>query len=1217
MLVSTPTKPYVHRNTPCVSGMAMSPNYNRRHCTPPQSNPQPYDSPMLTPSPLRQRPLFPISTNATHVHDSDDKLQSPYNSPALAHFSNPFYATMPQPITADDEEGSIFLSSTVSASGSFTPFFTTSTSQPLLTPVKQGHRAPSRPALAVKSTNTLFGAVVPPTELTASTRVGVGTKRKSTPLTTPLRPNNLTPLKISQPKEGDALVAFECLAPLPAPKFTVRTPQTKAETDAYLKRQTATLTRLRLTDHHGPSDDDEFDGAPNDSGCEMDEDEPGSALFLSKPRLSGKGGQHPKSLVFTPPLPKGKEKEEVAEAVSPGGHVTKRRARSRPLSAELLEQSYKPPKSPIKTGIPGRVGNNRPRHSGPVVFPSTAHRGRASPASASSSSEAGSPRPRSRISGGPTFARPNAAHHPAYPPRPPLSRIESVSAATLFFGPAISATNNILGPTTRTRTNSSSLSAARPAPILRPQTQRPNLANRHSYAGPESSVTELHVWNKTRGVSPSPGSSPFGPADETRRDSIDVDDEDMFFAGDDSFVLNVTRNTPSPAKAALPMKYKPRESSLTSDEDDMPSTGSSVGGDLLNVMPKASTSVGSICSDDGLVTPGVTPDGFSGWPTSTVFVNGADDTHPYGSESVDVDAFIMKTLAAASKGSTMPKKIPGTPVKKVRISYFGNDRPWQSAVASKVGLREDCEFKKAPRKSMPAAFPVGSKAAILNSDRQNTDTEEEEEYSPSARRDKYVGLGLGQPPPPTNKNGVSAIPRNRWLMRRSSSGAFSSGSESASLTNTPTRGKGIDWQLPKPRIPLRLSPSSDALNQTSSRSTSGSSNSSVTTLNSPTDFRRSSLVDTAGGTRHLGPRPTIVGRRLSDSFAEEEQPGRFERDFEEIEEIGSGEFGKVIKVQSKTGDDVEVYAIKKSKRFEGAKHRLRLREEVDILKHLSQAAQAQYADGRHPNVLAYIDNWEEDEALYIRTELCESGNLARFLWEYGRVFPRLDEARVWKIIADLSNGLRFIHDSGVIHLDLKPSNVFVTKEGRFKIGDFGMASLWPRPAAASDTAPGAASSASGCGEGEGSGSGGFEREGDKLYLAPEVLQGRYGKAADMFSFGMTILETASNIVVPDQGEGWQRLRREDFSQVDLEDDSPELVDLIRNMMRTEPAMRLTIEEVCGHPVVRRAREAMDSMRDALRSEGRSTWGASPLAGVPIGFLEDILDREEGAMDTSL
>ena len=76
--------------------------------------------------------------------------------------------------------------------------------------------------------------------------------------------------------------------------------------------------------------------------------------------------------------------------------------------------------------------------------------------------------------------------------------------------------------------------------------------------------------------------------------------------------------------------------------------------------------------------------------------------------------------------------------------------------------------------------------------------------------------------------------------------------------------------------------------------------------------------------------------------------------------------------------------------------RRRLFEEVDILKHLAQA-------GQHPNVLSYIDSWEQDEALYIRTEFCALGNFARFLWEYGRAFPRLDEAKVWKIVVDLSH----------------------------------------------------------------------------------------------------------------------------------------------------------------------------------------------------------------------
>ncbi|KAF8897090.1 hypothetical protein CPB84DRAFT_1710099 [Gymnopilus junonius] len=1237
MLVSTPTKPYMHGNTPCDSGVAVSPTYHRRTCTPPRTTAS-YDSPMLPPSPLRQRPLFPINTNATDVQD--DPLQSPYKSPALAHNFNPF-APKPQPITADDKDGSIFLSS---ASAMNVSFFSTSTSQPLLTPVKQVHRVYSRSALTSKSSNAVFGGTpaVPPADVASSARVGVGTKRKSTPLATPLRPSHVTPLKTTQSKRPDSSVSFECLAPLSAPRFTERTPQTKAETEAYLKSQTASLTRLRLSDlNTSVNDDSEFCGTASDSGCEMDEDEPDHSLFLSKPKPISKGAQQ-YPIVFQSVL-KGKETEEVAEAVSPGGHVTKRRARSRPLSAELREQAFKVPKSPTRqTGIPFRAGVSRPRYSGPVTFPSAVNRGLPSPAS---SSDGGSPRPRRRVANlSHSNARPNAEHRPTNPPRAPLSRIDS---AALFFGPAITAPP---AQATRTRTSSSSnLSSSEHAQGTRQATQRSNAANRHSYAGPHSSAYDdgydrEFMWNtfQARGLSPSPGSSPSYPVlhqGHSRNASADMDDEDMFFTGVTAispFVLNVTKDSASPSKPSLPMKYKSEslqrdhDASLISDEDDMASTGSSVGGgDLLIVMPKASTSLSSICSDEALVTPGVTPEGASGWPNAHVFVEDEDggnahNTHPYATEREDVDAFIMKALAAASKCTGMPKKAPGTPVKKPRMNYFGNARPWQSAVASKVGLKDDCDFKngKAPRKSLPAVFSTtgGVNHREARDKFGDTDTEEEE-YSPSTRRGKegYSGLGLGMPPPPSElKNNSSVLPRNRWLMRRSSSGAFSSGSDSTSLSSTPTRAKGItvDWHLPKPGIPLHFSPSGDGdpLNKAlSPRSASGSSTSSLTSPNSPTNSRRTSLA--------VGvPRLSADSRILSDSFgfgsAEDQQPGRFERDFDEIEEVGSGEFGKVIKVRSKINDDLQLYAIKKSKQFEGVKHRLRLREEVDILKHLSEAALTQYADGRHSNVLAYIDSWEEDEALFICTELCESGNLARFLWEYGRVFPRLDEARVWKAIVDLSNGLSFIHDSGVIHLDLKPSNVFVTKEGRFKIGDFGMASLWPRPERTSTATSTVSITSSSSGKVTTIAPiGGFEREGDKLYLAPEVLQGRYGKAADVFSLGMTILETTSNIVVPDQGEGWQRLRREDFSQVDLDEVSPELVDLIYNMMRTDPAKRLTVVEICAHQVVRRAREEMTWMEKELRRAGKSTWGASPLASVPDGFLERILGREEDGMDT--
>ena len=58
-----------------------------------------------------------------------------------------------------------------------------------------------------------------------------------------------------------------------------------------------------------------------------------------------------------------------------------------------------------------------------------------------------------------------------------------------------------------------------------------------------------------------------------------------------------------------------------------------------------------------------------------------------------------------------------------------------------------------------------------------------------------------------------------------------------------------------------------------------------------------------------------------------------------------------------------------------------------------------------------------------------------------------------------------------------------------------MASLWPRPVLISPAGPDSSLRAVRTA---------FEREGDKLYLAPEVLQGRYGKAADMFRFALLL-----------------------------------------------------------------------------------------------------------------
>lgn len=74
------------------------------------------------------------------------------------------------------------------------------------------------------------------------------------------------------------------------------------------------------------------------------------------------------------------------------------------------------------------------------------------------------------------------------------------------------------------------------------------------------------------------------------------------------------------------------------------------------------------------------------------------------------------------------------------------------------------------------------------------------------------------------------------------------------------------------------------------------------------------------------------------------------------------------------------------------------------------------------------------------------------------------------------------------------------------------------------------------------------------------------------------------------------------------DGSPELFALVRAMMRADPALRVGAGDVHAHPVVARARAAMERQAAEARAAGRNVLEASPLLGVQDGFLEEILGR---------
>ncbi|KAL6904965.1 mitosis inhibitor protein kinase SWE1 [Trichoderma evansii] len=237
--------------------------------------------------------------------------------------------------------------------------------------------------------------------------------------------------------------------------------------------------------------------------------------------------------------------------------------------------------------------------------------------------------------------------------------------------------------------------------------------------------------------------------------------------------------------------------------------------------------------------------------------------------------------------------------------------------------------------------------------------------------------------------------------------------------------------------------------------------------------------------------------------------------FDKVEQIGKGEFSTVYRVtkqdfessftpssftpidrNARSPAKTQVFAVKKTKQpYHGPKDREAKLREARILRALSHAE----------HVVQYIDDWEHNFHLYIQTEFCEEGTLDKFLAHVGQL-GRLDDFRIYKILQDLCLGLKEIHDAGFMHLDMKPANILITFEGVIKIGDFGLAQ------AVSDDIY-------------------LDIEGDREYMAPEMLEGKADQSADIFSLGLMTLEAAANVVLPDNGPTWVALRSGDLSEV--------------------------------------------------------------------------------------
>ena len=205
--------------------------------------------------------------------------------------------------------------------------------------------------------------------------------------------------------------------------------------------------------------------------------------------------------------------------------------------------------------------------------------------------------------------------------------------------------------------------------------------------------------------------------------------------------------------------------------------------------------------------------------------------------------------------------------------------------------------------------------------------------------------------------------------------------------------------------------------------------------------------------------------------------------YEIVALIGAGGMGAVYRARdTRLGRDVAVKVLPPE-----------FSADADRLRRFEQEARAASALN-HPNILTIFDVGEAGKAPYVVSELLEGETLRQKL-----AGGALTQRKAIEYGLQITKGLAAAHEMGIVHRDLKPENLFVTKDGRVKILDFGLAKLAaPRgePSAETDAPTTPVHTASG-----------FVL-GTAGYMSPEQVRGQVADhRSDIFSFGSILYET--------------------------------------------------------------------------------------------------------------
>lgn len=285
--------------------------------------------------------------------------------------------------------------------------------------------------------------------------------------------------------------------------------------------------------------------------------------------------------------------------------------------------------------------------------------------------------------------------------------------------------------------------------------------------------------------------------------------------------------------------------------------------------------------------------------------------------------------------------------------------------------------------------------------------------------------------------------------------------------------------------------------------------------------------------------------------------------YEVLAPLGAGGMGEVYRARdTRLGRDVAIKVLPAS-----------FSSDRDRLQRFQQEACAAGALN-HPNILSIYDIGTHDGAPYIVSELLEGGTLRKRL--SGTTLP---QRRAIDYALQLALGLAAAHDKGIVHRDLKPDNIFITKDGRVKILDFGLAKLTQTdgnarqtdiPTRRVGTDPGVVMGTVG-------------------YMSPEQVRGQtVDHRSDIFAFGAIVYEMLA---------GQRAFRGDspaDTMSAILREDPPDLSATNRNV---SPAL----ERLVDHCLEKNPEERFHSARDlafALEALSASTGSSTETITIP-------------------